>query len=314
MANSTISIDWEDFGQQYGKYHFGELTEPVNKSIERQTKIMLDLLDETNTKATFFILGHLASYRKNLVKDIIARGHEIGLHSQNHEPMFTLSPEQAREDVATSQKIVTDIIGEAVYGFRAPYFSIIKENLWLLEILADLGLTYDSSIFPVKLPRYGIENFSPEDSLYQLPSGKEIVELPMTTATFMNRAWPVSGGGYIRLMPEVLIKKVFKNFEKNKTDSMIYMHPYEFDSEKIEVESNYPEGSKYSKLKVDALNLKWNMFRPSVTGKIRTLLQSHQFITCLQKAEIIKKNNTAIPLQMEQYQGLQQKDSSSKQM
>ncbi len=303
MANSTISIDWEDFGQQYGKYHFGKLTEPVNGAIERQTQIMLDLLDETNTKATFFILGHLASYRKNLVKDIAARGHEIGLHSQNHESMFTLSPEQAREDVATSQKIVTDIIGEAVYGFRAPYFSIKNENLWLLEILADLGLTYDSSIFPVELPRYGIANFSPEDTLYKLPSGKEIVELPMTTATFIKRAWPVSGGGYIRLMPELLIKKVFKNFENSKTDSMIYMHPYEFDSQKIEVASNYPEGAKYSKLKVEALNLKWNIFRPSVTGKIRTLLQSHQFMTCLQKAVIIKKNKTAIPLQMEPHKG-----------
>ena len=263
---------------------------------------MLDLLDETNTKATFFILGHLASYRTNLVKDIAACGHEIGLHSQNHEPMFNLSAKQAREDVATSQKIVTDIIGKAVYGFRAPYFSVKKDNLWLLEILADLGLTYDSSIFPVELPRYGIANFSPKDCLYKLPSGKEIIELPMTTATFMKRAWPVSGGGYIRLMPKLLIKKVFENFEKSKIDSMIYMHPYEFDSQKIEVASNYPDGAKYSKLKIGALNLKWNMFRPSVTGKIRTLLRSHQFITCLQKAEIIKKNNTAIPLQLHQYQ------------
>jgi polysaccharide deacetylase family protein (PEP-CTERM system associated) len=296
MAYATMSIDWEDFGQQYGKYHFGKITEPVNGSIERQTAIMLDLLDETKTKATFFILGHLAAYRKNLVKAIAARGHEIGLHSQNHEPMYTLSPEQAREDVTASQKIVTDITGQAVYGFRAPYFSLIKENLWLLETLAELGLTYDSSIFPVELPRYGIANFSPEDSLYRLPSGKEIVELPMTTAKFMNRTWPVAGGGYIRLMPEFLIKKVFRNFEKSKKDSMIYMHPYEFDSQKIEVSTNYPSGAQYSKLKVKALNLKWNMFRPSVTEKIKTLLQSHQFITCLQKAEMIKQNKKAVAL------------------
>ena len=301
MANSTISIDWEDFGQQYGKYHFGKVTEPVHGSIERQTRIMLELLAETNTKATFFILGHLAAFRKNLVKDIAAAGHEMALHGQNHEAMFTLNHQQAKEDITASYKIVTDITGQAVYGYRAPYFSIKKENLWLLEILADTGLTYDSSIFPMELPRYGIAGFSPYDTLYKLPNGKEIVELPMTTASFMNRTWPVAGGGYIRLMPEVLIKRVFKNFEKSRKDSMIYMHPYEFDSQKIEVSSNYPAGANYSKLKVGALNLKWNMFRPSVTGKIKTLLQSHNFITCQQKAELIKQNSKATSLSIDTY-------------
>ena len=195
MATATISIDWEDFSQLCSKYQFGKFTEPINGTIERQTNIMLDLFDETNTKATFFILGKLAEYRPKLVREIAARGHEIALHGQNHVAMFTLTPEQAKQDVATSKKIVTDIIGEPVYGYRAPFFSIKKENLNLLETLAELGLLYDSSIFPMSLPRYGIENFPTKDALYNLPNGDQIVELPMTIATFLNKPLPVCGGG-----------------------------------------------------------------------------------------------------------------------
>ena len=96
MSYSTLSIDWEDFGQLYGKYHFNKITEPVNGAIERQTSIMLDMLEETNNKATFFILGMLAKYRPALVKQIAAKGHEIGVHGQNHTAMFSLSRDEAR--------------------------------------------------------------------------------------------------------------------------------------------------------------------------------------------------------------------------
>ena len=296
MANATMSIDWEDFGQMFGKYKFGDITEPIKGTIERQTKIILDLFDENNTKATFFILGVLAKYRPEIVKEIAARGHEIALHGQNHEAMFTLTPEQAYEDVSTSQKIVTDIIGSPVYGYRAPFFSLIKDNLYLLEILADLNLIYDSSIFPMLLPRYGIKNFPTEDALYTLANDKQIVELPMTTAFFLNKQLPVSGGGYMRLMPETLIKKVFKNIDAKNKDSMIYMHPYEFDSQSIDVSSNYPDGSDYSKLKVAALNFRWNIFRPTITNKLRSLLKQNQFITAEEKARQIINSSTPVKL------------------
>lgn len=296
MASATMSIDWEDLGQMYGKYHYGKITEPVRGTIERQTKIILDLLDETGTKATFFILGALAKYRPELVKQIAGRGHEIGLHSQNHDAMFTLTHTQAKEDITTSHKIVTDITGAPVYGYRAPFFSVKRENLYLLEILADLGLLYDSSIFPMSLPRYGIKGFPQEDALYTLPSGKEIVELPMTTALLINKQLPVSGGGYMRLMPAPLIKKVFRNLHARNKDSMIYMHPYEFDSKPIDISSNYPQGVNYSKIKVAALNFRWNIFRPSIVGKLRNLLKQHHFITAREKAEYIKNNTSAVLL------------------
>ena len=293
-----MSIDWEDFGQLFGKYHYGSITEPVNGAIERQTKIILALLDETDTKATFFILGILAKYRKELVKEIASRGHEIALHGQNHVAMFTLNRDQAREDIITSQKIVTDIISTAVFGYRAPFFSIIKENLYLLETLSELGFVYDSSIFPVQLSRYGIADFPSENALYNLPNGKDIVELPMTTANFLKKDWPVCGGGYIRLMPSVLINKIFKNIDAKNIDSMIYMHPYEFDTESIDVTSNYPVGAKFLETKTALLNFRWNLFRGSITDKLRNILNQHDFNTCHQKALLIKEKFNAVSLKL----------------
>ena len=296
MSHSTLSIDWEDFGQLFGMYHFNEITAPVKGAIERQTAIMLDMLDETNNKATFFILGMLAKYRHDLVKQIAARGHEIGIHGQNHKAMFTLSPDEARKDLEESIHIVSDITGQKIHGYRAPFFSVNETNLYVLEILADLGIEYDSSIFPKKMPRYGIEWFSDKDALYDLPNGKQIVELPLTIANYFNKTWPVSGGGYIRLMPQMLVSKVFRDFHKQQKDSMIYMHPYEFDTESISVADNYPAGANYSKLKVHALNLRWNLFRNSIRGKIRDLLTQHKFITCLQKANYVKENGNSTEL------------------
>ncbi|MEO6490911.1 MAG: polysaccharide deacetylase family protein [Ferruginibacter sp.] len=296
MSYSTLSIDWEDFGQLLAMYHFDKVTEPVNGALERQTSIMLDMMAETNCKATFFILGVTAKYRPALVKKIAGAGHEIAIHGQNHKAMFTLTPEEARKDLEESMDIVSTITGEKIFGYRAPFFSVNETNLYLLDVLADLGLSYDSSIFPKKMSRYGIDGFSEQDALYDLPNGKQIVELPLTIAAYFNTKWAVSGGGYIRTLPKVIVNKVFSDFEKNKKDSMIYMHPYEFDTEVLDVRSNYPGGANYSRLKVHALNLRWNIFRNSIRGKIKDLLLRHQFITCLQKANYVKEKGISTEL------------------
>lgn len=296
MSYSTLSIDWEDFGQLLCMYHYNKVTEPVKGSLERQTAIMLDMMDEADCKATFFILGVTAKYRPGLVKKIASKGHEIALHGQNHIAMFTLSPDEARKDLQESIDIVTQITGEKIYGYRAPFFSINETNLWLLDMLADLGIEYDSSIFPKKMPRYGIEGFSDKDALYVLPNGKQIVELPLTVASYFNKTWPVAGGGYIRLMPKMLVNKVFNDFDKHQKDSMIYMHPYEFDTDFLDVRSNYPAGVNYSKYKVHTLNLRWNLFRNSIREKIRDLLKHHQFKTCLNKSNYVKANGISSKL------------------
>jgi polysaccharide deacetylase family protein (PEP-CTERM system associated) len=291
-ARFTLSIDWEDFSQLFGKYHYGIITQP-KKDIDRQTDIILDMLEETGNKATFFILGMLADYRPDLVKRIAAQGHEMGIHGQNHEQLFTLTDDKVREDIRQSRDTVEQITGQKVFGYRAPIFSILSQNLHALEILSELGLEYDSSIFPIKMPRYGIDGFSSENRLYQLPNGKQIVELPLTYATYFGKKLPVAGGGYVRLMPKWMVNKVYNKLEREGANPMVYMHPYEFDTKSISVTNNYPDDARYSRVKTMILDFKWNLFRQSIRGKIKSLLQQHTFITCKEKADYVKSNGNS---------------------
>jgi len=285
----TLSIDWEDFGQLMGRDRTGVLTPPLPATIDRQTDIMLEMLDETGKKATFFVLGMLAQHRPDLVKKIAGEGHEIGLHGQHHINMRVLTREQIFNDVSESKKLITDIIGGPVYGYRAPYFSIDETNLYVLEILAELGMVYDSSIFPIKLKRYGIANFKKTDALYSLPNGKEIVELPLTVTQLYGKNIPVAGGGYMRAFPKFFLNKIFRKLDNNQQNVMLYMHPYEFDTKRIDCSTNYPEDM--TKSKAFLINLRWNLFRNSIRSKLRSLLKQYEFITCLKKAEYVKSNS-----------------------
>lgn len=287
----TLSIDWEDFGQLLGRDRSGVLTEPLPVTIDRQTDIMLQMLNDAGKKATFFILGMLARHRQDLVKKIAAEGHEIGLHGQYHINMRKLNREEALKDISESQKLVTDIIGGSVYGYRAPYFSIDESNLYVLEILAELGLVYDSSIFPIKLKRYGIANFSKEDALYKLSNGKEIVELPLTVAPFNGKDIPIAGGGYIRAFPKFFLNRMFKKLDNNQQNVMLYMHPYEFDTKRIDCSTNYPSDAKFSGAKTFLINLRWNLFRNTIRGKLKSILQQYNFTTCINKANYVKDHS-----------------------
>jgi len=286
----TLSIDWEDFGQLLGRDRSGVLTPSLPGTIDRQTDIILEMLDDTGKKATFFILGMLANHRADLVKKIAAAGHEIALHGSHHINMRTLTRDQAYHDLRDAKNLVSDIIGGPVYGYRAPYFSVDETNLYVLELLAELGLVYDSSIFPIKLKRYGIANFPKEDTLYRLPNGKEIVELPLTVGKFNGKDTPVAGGGYIRAFPQFLLDRMFRKLNADQQNVMLYMHPYEFDTQRIDCSTNYPENSNFSKTKTFLINLRWNLFRQSIRGKLKSLLKQYEFITCLKKAEYVKTN------------------------
>ena len=287
----TLSIDWEDFGQLLGRDRTGVLTPPLPQTIDRQTDIMLDMLNVTGKKATFFILGMLAQHRPDLVKKIAAEGHEIGLHGHYHINMRKLTREQAYHDIHDSKKLVTDIIGAPVYGYRAPYFSIDETNLYVLEILSELGLMYDSSIFPIKLKRYGIADFNKSDALYMLPNGREIVELPLTVTAFRGKDIPIAGGGYMRAFPKFFLNRMFRKLNNNHQNVMLYMHPYEFDSKRIDCSTNYPEHKNYSGAKTFLINLRWNLFRSTIQTKIQSLLKQYEFTTCLKKAEYVKSNS-----------------------
>ena len=300
VSKFTISIDWEDFGQLGYKYFSGIVTPPLN-NIERQTRLILSILEQTDTKATFFILGMLARYRPDLVKLIHQKGHEIAIHGNMHINMTTLTEKEARQDIEAAIKLVSDIVGEAIYGYRAPLFSLNTSNWYLLDVLFELGLKYDSSIFPMKLPRYGVDNFCTEDKLYKLKRGGQLVELPMTIFEYKNHKFPVSGGGYFRAMPSKLIQLIFQKLYDSHKNAMIYMHPYEFDNQLLSCAANFPIGHTLPKLKELKENIYWNLFRDSIRKKIHTLADRYQFVTCHERAVMVLNSSKTPALLSENY-------------
>jgi polysaccharide deacetylase family protein (PEP-CTERM system associated) len=283
-----MTVDWEDFGQLYSWYTFQTIPAP-RPDIERQTAIVLELLAHADARATFFVLGMLAKHRPDLVRQIHAAGHEIAVHGTNHVHLTKLDRAEVKRDIGDSIALVGDIIGAPIHGFRAPIFSITRANTYVLDVLAELGLSYDSSVFPKRLRRYGIAGFDPEPRHYALPEGGRLVELPLTIVPWAGIDWPASGGGYVRLIPRRLLDLVLSRLGAIGRPLILYTHPYEFDSEPLDVGSNPPPDARFPPWKRTALNARWNLFRRSFRDKTRNLLGSMSLSTCKELADDVRQ-------------------------
>ena len=200
--------------------------------IEKNTKKILDILDFYQIKATFFCLGWIAKRYPLLIKTIAQKGHEIASHGYAHKPIYKQSPKEFREDIKRTKNILEDIIGKPVFGYRAPTYSITQKTLWALEILAEEGYKYDSSIFPIKHDLYGIPNAPrfPFVITFQRSNVQTFFEFPLTTLRILNINIPIAGGGYFRLFPYVFIKNALKYINiKEKKPFIFYLHPWELD-------------------------------------------------------------------------------------
>jgi polysaccharide deacetylase family protein (PEP-CTERM system associated) len=276
----VFSVDWEDFAQLSLKYFNGSITSPA-QAIDRQTSLILDLLDKHNIKGTFFILGILAKYKQHLLKKIHKNGHEIALHGQYHEALPTISLAKIKADIEESYQIVTDIIGEPVYGYRAPFFSMNKERLVVLEILEDLGLIYDSSIFPSTLSHFGSATLPNQPTILQLKNGKSIIELPLQTQKLFGKQFCIIGGTYLRVAPSFFVNKSIRSYYKSNKSAMIYTHPYEFDNKPLLIQESFPAEANFSKIKMALNNIKWNFGRNSSLQKLDTIFSKYKFQTAL---------------------------------
>lgn len=224
-----LTIDVEDYFQVSA---FDGLVRPEDwdsceSRVERNTHTILRILEENGVRATFFIVGWVAYRFPELVKTIDHAGHEIGCHSYLHRRIYTLTPEEFREDTKRAKGIIETITGKMVDGYRAPSYSITGKSLWALDILAELGFRYDSSIFPIRHDMYGIPD-APR-FLYKLPN-HDMMEYPISTALFFDRKIPVSGGGYFRLFPYWLTKRLLLTINQTEQQPFIfYLHPWEID-------------------------------------------------------------------------------------
>ena len=184
------------------------------------------MLDEHDTKATFFTLGWVAERYPNVVRRIVNDGHELASHGYGHERVSDQTPDSFFADINVAKLILEDISGTAVRGYRAPSFSIGEKNLWAFETLEKAGYHYSSSIYPIHHDHYGMPN-APRHA-HRIGN---LLEIPATTVRFFNRNWPASGGGYFRLMPYELSRWMIRRVNSvYQLSAIFYFHPWEIDA------------------------------------------------------------------------------------
>ena len=226
----VVSVDVEDY------FHAEAMTPVVQPSqwdqyscrVEGNTQRLLDLFASRQIQATFFVVGWVAERFPSLVREIASRGHELACHSYWHRLIYKLNPTDFRQDTQRAKDVIEQISGQAIYGYRAPTYSIVASSLWALEILAELGFTYDSSIFPIHHDRYGIPSAPRAPFRIKTPAGP-LMEYPLTTFRIWNRSMPVAGGGYLRLLPQWYTRFGISRARREGLPIIAYVHPWEID-------------------------------------------------------------------------------------
>jgi polysaccharide deacetylase family protein (PEP-CTERM system associated) len=229
---NALTVDVEDY------FHVSALAPNIHRDTwtSRESRVvgnthrLLDLFEQSSVRGTFFVLGWVAERYPQLVKDIAAGGHEIACHGFSHRLVYEQSPKEFYEETLRSKKVLEDIAGSAVLGYRAASYSIVRKSLWALDVLVELGFAYDSSIFPVRHDRYGIPDAERAPHRLSTPGDKVIVEWPLSTARLLGLRLPVSGGGYFRLLPYWLTRWGLTSINQRELRPFVfYLHPWEID-------------------------------------------------------------------------------------
>jgi polysaccharide deacetylase family protein (PEP-CTERM system associated) len=203
---------------------------PQTERVVSLTRRILELLERHDVKGTFFVLGQVAEVFPELVREIHAGGHEIGVHGYDHHVFHKLTRAQAREELHRAKSILEDLTGERVAGHRAPCFSIDRSTAWTLDLLLDLGYEYDSSIMPCAGVGYGWPGQRLDIGPISTPGGRRIIEVPLSVVKIAGRNVPALGGSYLRLFPFAISRWMFEKVEEDRP-AIVYVHPYEIDPE-----------------------------------------------------------------------------------
>jgi len=222
-----------------------ELKEHYAERVGTVTRWLLERLGARGIEATFFIVGELAREQPDLVRDIHGAGHEVASHGWDHRRVLEMSPEEFREDVRRSVDILQQITGEPVLGYRAPTFSVVRKTAWAIDVLGELGLMYDSSVYPVRHDRYGVPG-APRGPFRAGGHDGEILEIPPATLRIFNIHMPVGGGGYFRLLPSSVMERALAQIRRQCRPpvAMLYFHPWEFDPDQRRLPLPFPNGHR----------------------------------------------------------------------
>jgi|ERR1019366_881614 polysaccharide deacetylase family protein (PEP-CTERM system associated) len=232
MPKNVVSVDVEDYfhAEAFSGVTKSSLWDSYTSRVEGNTRRLLELLASFNVHGTFFVLGWVADRFPGLVREIAAGGHELGCHSYWHRLIYKLDPAEFREDTRRAKDVIEQIWGQPVTIYRAPTYSVIDRSLWALDILAELGFSSDSSIYPIRHDRYGMPNAPRAPFRFQTPSGP-MTEFPLTTFRLAGHNMPVGGGGYLRLLPQMYTRLGLKQVQRENLPVVIYIHPWEVDAD-----------------------------------------------------------------------------------
>lgn len=231
---NAMTIDVEDYFQvsAFAPYIARDEWDTRECRVERNIDRILELLARHRTQATFFTLGWIAERYPNVVKQIVAQGHELASHGYAHERASAQTADVFFDDISRAKKILEDLCGQAVQGYRAPSFSIGHANLWAYDGLQRAGYRYSSSIYPIAHDHYGM----PDAPRFAHPVRPGLLEIPITTVRLFDRNLPSSGGGYFRLLPYPVSRWLIRRVNTlDQQSGIFYFHPWEIDPEQPRV-------------------------------------------------------------------------------
>ena len=228
----ALSVDVEDYFQvqAFVRYVPRDSWNEWPSRVERNTRRLLDLFDETGARATFFTLGWVARQHPALVREIASRGHEVASHGMHHQMLTEQTPKTFRADAAESKAVLEDCCGEPVVGFRAPSYSVNGTTLWAIEVLAEAGYRYDSSIYPIRRRRYGYPEGPTRPARLSF-QGSSLAEFPLPTVALGPIRVPVLAGAYLRLLPSWITAAAARRFRDRGEAVVVNVHPWEIDPE-----------------------------------------------------------------------------------
>tara|TARA_B100001123_G_scaffold450026_1_gene618103 strand:+ start:2075 stop:2974 length:900 start_codon:yes stop_codon:yes gene_type:complete len=233
----ALTIDVEDWYQSCV-----DLNAKISERVVKNVDTILSLLNKNCVKATFFVQGKVLESFPKIGQVLISEGHEVQSHGYSHQSLLKMNQKELEREIEFSKKTVEDACGVKVTSFRAPDFSINETNFWVLDKIAEAGFTLDSSIFPIRMRRYGIAGWETRPHKIEFTGGNSIIEVPVAIWAKNKIKIPVGGGGYFRLMPLNWIQRMINSITTNGQPVIIYCHPYEFNKKELmEYKGRSPE-------------------------------------------------------------------------
>jgi polysaccharide deacetylase family protein (PEP-CTERM system associated) len=269
-----LSIDFEDWHQLVRRGLGLEDWDRPYAALERQTAVVLDLLDELDARATFFMLGMSTVNHRELVQEIVRRGHEPACHGFAHARVYNQTREEFRADLERSVEAIADATGRRPLAYRAPAFSINRETPWAYDVLAEAGFRYDSSQYDSPRIRQRIGGIPDSPYRLVLAADAELWELPVAVWGSI----PIGGGAYWRVLPRQLLERALERVRRRTAYPVLYFHPYEFDSEPLKA-TLPPSPSARQRLSSTTRSLWRNTGRQIVARRLRELARRYKLLS-----------------------------------